>query len=131
MAVPGQENLIPMSERSKEEVREIARKGGINSGETRRKKKTMRETLEQMLDEVAKIEGNDNKLTYRELATLGLLKGAVQGNNANYKTILETIGEITEESNVSIPTLKIEINDNSKLEGVMYQEDRHNEDDNR
>ena len=106
-------------------------KGGKASAEARRKKKTMRETLEAMLDEVAKIEGNDNKLTYRELATLGLLKGAVQGNNANYKTILETIGEITEESNVSIPTLKIEINDNSKLEGVMYEEDRHNEDDNR
>ena len=105
--------------------------GGKASVEARRKKKTMRETLEAMLDEVAKIEGNDNKLTYRELATLGLLKGAVQGNNANYKTILETIGEITEESNVSIPTLKIEINDNSKLEGVMYEEDRHNEDDNR
>lgn len=105
--------------------------GGIASGEARRQKKTMRETLEAMLDEVAKIEGNDNKLTYRELATLGLLKGAVQGNNANYKTILETIGEIQEESSVSVPTLKIEINDNSKLEGVMYEADRHNEDDNR
>ena len=105
--------------------------GGKASVEARRKKKTMRETLEAMLDEVANIEGNDKKLTYRELATLGLLKGAVQGNNANYKTILETIGEIQEESSVSVPTLKIEINDNSKLEGVMYEADRHNEDDNR
>ena len=105
--------------------------GGKASVEARRKKKTMRETLEAMLDEVANIEGNDKKLTYRELATLGLLKGAVQGNNANYKTILETIGEIQEENSVSVPTLKIEINDNSKLEGVMYEADRHNEDDNR
>ena len=104
-------------------------KGGKASAEVRRQKKTMRETLEAMLDEVAKIEGNDNKLTYRELATLGLLKGAVQGNNANYKTILETIGEIQEESSVGIPTLKIEINDNSKLEGVMYEENKHNEND--
>lgn len=129
MAVPGQENLIPMSERSKEEVREIARKGGINSGETRRKKKTMRETLEMMLEEVADIEGNKNKLTYRELATLGLLKGAVVGNNANYKTILETIGELQEGQTTTPPTIKIEINDNSKLEGVMYEENRHNEND--
>lgn len=129
MAVPGQENLIPMSERSKEEVRAIARKGGINSGETRRKKKTMRETLEMMLEEVADIEGNKNKLTYRELATLGLLKGAVVGNNANYKTILETIGELQEGQTTTTPTIKIEINDNSKLEGVMYEENRHNEND--
>ena len=117
--------------RTTEELQQITRKGGINSGKARREKMTMRETLEKMLDEVANIEGNTNKLTYKQLATLGLLKGAVQGNNANYKTILETIGEITEDTGVSVPTLKIEINDNSKLEGVMYQEDRHNEDDNK
>ncbi len=46
----GEENLIPMSERSKEEVREIAAKGGINSGESRRKKKAMRESLQILLD---------------------------------------------------------------------------------
>lgn len=106
-------------------------KGGKASVEARRQKKTMRETLEAMLDEVAKIEGNDNKLTYKELATLGLLKGAVQGNNANYKTILETIGEIQPvDSSTATPTLKIEITDNSKLESTLYEENKHNQDDN-
>lgn len=110
---------------------EEQKKGGIASGESRRQKKTMRETLEQMLNEVAKIEGNNDKLTYRELATLGLLKGAVQGNNANYKTILETIGEIQPiDSNTATPTLKIEITDNSKLESTLYEENKHNQDDN-
>lgn len=104
--------------------------GGIASGEARRQKKTMRETLEQMLNEVAKIEGNNDKLTYRELATLGLLKGAVMGNNANYKTILETIGELTTEGTTTTPTLKIEVIDNSKLESKMYEENKHNENDN-
>ena len=106
-------------------------KGGKASVEARRQKKTMRETLEAMLEEVAKIEGNDNKLTYKELATLGLLKGAVQGNNANYKTILETIGEIQPvDSSTATPTLKIEITDNSKLESTLYEENKHNQDDN-
>ena len=110
---------------------EEQKKGGIASGESRRQKKTMRETLEQMLNEVAKIEGNNDKLTYRELATLGLLKGAVQGNNANYKTILETIGEIQPvDSSTATPTLKIEITDNSKLESTLYEENKHNQDDN-
>lgn len=36
-------NLIPQSERTKDEQREIARKGGIASGEARRAKKTRRE----------------------------------------------------------------------------------------
>ena len=35
----GEENLIPMSERSKEEVRTLASKGGKKSGEVRRKKR--------------------------------------------------------------------------------------------
>ena len=35
------ENLIPTSQRSKSEVREFGRKGGINSGKSRRKKRTI------------------------------------------------------------------------------------------
>lgn len=42
MLAGGEENLIPMSERSKDEVREIGRKGGIASGEARREKAEFR-----------------------------------------------------------------------------------------
>ena len=41
----GTENLIPQNRRTKEEQKEIARKGGIASGEARRKKRQMREIL--------------------------------------------------------------------------------------
>lgn len=44
-----EDNLIPFSERSKEEARELGRKGGIASGETRRRKKTMREQFDLLL----------------------------------------------------------------------------------
>jgi hypothetical protein len=71
------------------EAREYGRLGGIASGESRRKKATMKATLEMLLDEKYK-----NGKTYRELATLGLLKGAINGNAQNYKTILETLGEL-------------------------------------
>ena len=114
------ENLKPVQ--SKEEARELGRKGGIRSGEVRREKATMRKTLEMMLDEVADIEGNENKLTYKQLATIGLLKGAIKGDNANYKTILEVIGEM-EEQQAETPTVNINIVDNSNLEGVMYDKD--------
>ena len=89
MANKGQENLIPMNERTKEEQREIARQGGIRSGEVRKEKATMKATLEMLLNET-----NKNGKTYRELATLGLLKGAINGNANNYRTILETLGEL-------------------------------------
>jgi len=72
-----------------EEQREIARKGGIASGIARREKATMKATLEMLLNST-----NNKGQTYKELATLGLLKGAISGNAQNYRTILETLGEL-------------------------------------
>lgn len=43
------ENLIPFSERSEKEARELGAKGGKKSGETRRKRKAMREQAELLL----------------------------------------------------------------------------------
>lgn len=120
MANKGQENLIPMSERSKEEVREIATKGGINSGKVRKEKATMRKTLEMLLETT-----NKSGKTYKELATLGLLKGAINGNSANYRTIVEMVGELVTEENTASPTLKVEIVDNSKLEKTLYETNKH------
>lgn len=40
-----EENLIPLSERTKSEQREIARQGGISSGKARRQKRTMKDTM--------------------------------------------------------------------------------------
>lgn len=45
-----QENLIPMSERTKDEQREIAKKGGIASGKARRRKRTMKEAAQMILN---------------------------------------------------------------------------------
>lgn len=71
---------------------EELQRGGINSGITRRKKATMKETLELLLDEKSKKNGK----TYKELATLGLINGAVKGNANNYRTIMEILGELTQ-----------------------------------
>ena len=45
----GKENLIPCSERSKDEVREIGRKGGIASGKARLKNKHGKELVRAIL----------------------------------------------------------------------------------
>ena len=109
---------------------EEQKKGGVASGKARKEKATMKKTLELMLDEVAKSEDNKDKLTYRQLATLGLLKGAIQGNATNYRTILESIGELgQEEGNNTTPVLKIEVVDNTNLEKTLYEENRHNKND--
>ena len=89
MAKEDQIEQYRFDKRTPEEQREIARMGGIASGQARREKATMKATLEKLLDET-----NNKGITYRDLATLGLLKGAINGNANNYRTILETLGEL-------------------------------------
>ena len=88
MANKGIDNLIPMNERTEDEVRELATRGGIKSGEARRKKATMLSVLEKTLDSK-----NAEGLTYRELVTLGLIRGATKGNSRNYEIISELMTE--------------------------------------
>ena len=87
------DNLMPIekvnSSRTREQHSEDSRQGGIASGKARREKAIMKATLEMLLDEKAK-----NGKTYKELATLGLIKGAIKGNAQNYRTILEMLGEL-------------------------------------
>lgn len=97
-------------------TKEDRSKGGKKSGEVRREKATMRKTLEMLLEEK-----NNKGVTYRELTTLGLIKGAVNGNATNYKTILELLGELQSNANVETPSLKLEIVNNEDLESAMYE----------
>ena len=120
MAHKGQENLIPMNERSEEEVRELGRKGGIASGETRREKATFKKMLERILDEKA-----EDGETYREKITMGQIKGAIEGKAENFKTLLTLLGELQQEETTDTPSVQINIVDNSNLESVMYDEDNN------
>lgn len=52
-------NLIPNSQRTPSELREITRKGGIASGKARREKKALKETLEYLLQQAVK-DGDGN-----------------------------------------------------------------------
>ena len=82
--------------RTAEEQQQIATMGGIASGKARKEKATMKATLEKLLESK-----NKKGMTYREMATLGLIQGAVKGNAQNYKTILETLGELGQQVNES------------------------------
>lgn len=51
-----EDNLIPNSERSPSELREMGRKGGIRSGESRRKNKRLRESAVLLAEIIAESE---------------------------------------------------------------------------
>lgn len=80
-----EKNLINFTERTPSELREISLKGQKASTEAKRKKATMLSVLEKTLDEIPK--DSESGLTYRELATLGLIKGATEGQAKNYEII--------------------------------------------
>jgi hypothetical protein len=77
---------------------EEAKKGGIKSGEARRARKTLKETLLLMLEE-----GN----TQNDI-TLALLQKALNGDTKAYEVIRDTVGEK--------PTDKIEQSGENKLD---------------
>ncbi len=78
-----EENLVSLADRTTEEQREIARKGGIASGESRRRRKTLKEELLALLSQ------GDTQ----ERVSLALLQQALDGNIQAFNTLRDTIGE--------------------------------------
>ena len=81
------EDLIPQNMRTKEEQKEIARKGGIASGEARRRKRSLREAMETMLAlDLSEKEINDlakkgyDAQTQLDALTAAALMSAKRGN---------------------------------------------------
>ena len=97
-----QENLIPMNERSKSEVRELGRKGGIKSGEARRERKAFKEALLLALD----TELEDGR-TVQDVGINALILKYIDGDLDVFKAIRDTVGEK--------PTDKIEADVNSEV----------------
>lgn len=85
-------NLIPNSERTPEELREIARKGGIASGEARRKKKIYKEVFESILDDTY-TKNNGEEVSGYEATALKVFEQAMQGNIKAFAMIRDTIGQ--------------------------------------
>ena len=94
---------------------EEQKKGGIASGIARKEKATMRKTLEMLLESK-----NSKGITYKELSTLGLIKGAINGKAENYKTMVELLGELNPEVKIT-PEININVVDNEELEKAMYE----------
>lgn len=139
------EDLIPLNKRTKDEQKEITSKGGVASGKARRERATLKKATEWLMTvDLSEIKTKDfekgslaeffstrgfdiSNLDASKLATLGNWLGAVYGNSSNYRTLGDYNNETVEDSSMATPTLKIEVNDNSKLEKVLYEENKHSE----
>ena len=97
------ENLIDPKDRTSEQLREMTRKGGIKSGEARRRKKTMREALEMLMyktelneqtKNMLKAEGiSEEDFNHQMVITRSLIAKAESGDVQAYNAICGMIGE--------------------------------------
>ena len=72
--------------------------------------------------------GVDTKnLELVDLINLGQVLGAIGGKPECYRALLESSGELleTNEEQAPTPSLEITIKDNSKLEGKLYEANKH------
>ena len=108
MKLANEENLkkgAPYRFRTGEQQVEIARRGGIASGEARRRKKTMKETARMLLDmeipdaakelkKRLKVMGiSEEDFTYQSAVMVGVLNQAMKGNTKAAAFLRDTVGE--------------------------------------
>ena len=88
------ENLTKLGDRSPEERREIASKGGKASVEARRKQKTLKETLQYWLaNDSGVTDKQGNPLTGTDLMVAVAVKEMAKGNPRYWEIIRDTAGE--------------------------------------
>ena len=104
----GKANLKPQNTRTKTEQKEIAKKGGIASGEARKEKKIITETLEMLLNtQIQDIDVKEQldlrgvkEHTELKAMCLGMVKEA-RRNPSAFKEILDRLeGKVTEKKEV-------------------------------
>ena len=100
-----EENLVSLADRTTEEQREIARKGGKASAKSRAARKTLKEELLLLLaqgDTQARI-------------SLSLIQEAMDGNTKAFEVIRDTIGEKPKEN------VDVNVTDSKKFKDVVEQ----------
>ena len=108
-----EQNLKSFSERTEKEQREIQQKGGIASGEARRRKRDIRLALEALLEKDIS-DKNGNVMTTTEAIALKQIEKALKGDTRAFEVVRDTVGQK--------PTDKIDltVNDDSAKEMDEY-----------
>lgn len=86
------QNLIPNSKRTPEELREITRKGGIASGKARREKKELKAIVEALFERMYETEGGE-KISGAEAITVKQMEKALKGDTKAFEVLRDTAGQ--------------------------------------
>ncbi len=105
------ENIVPYNFKNLDKAthREISRKGAIKANETKAKKKSLKETLEVLLD----MKDAESNMTMQEKICFALTNEAGNGNTRAFEVLRDTIGQK--------PTDKQEITTTINYESVIKE----------
>lgn len=87
-----EQNLIPNSKRTPQELREITRKGGIASGKARREKKELKQIVEALFERMYDTEGGE-KISGAEAITVKQMEKALKGDTKAFEVLRDTAGQ--------------------------------------
>ena len=101
--MPNEKNLIPMDQRTKDEARELGRKGGQASGAARRRKRSLKEAADLFLslpvterrafNKIAKAGVDPSDIDNQMAMIIGLTMAATAGDAKAAKVIVDLLGE--------------------------------------
>ena len=101
--MPNEKNLIPMDQRSKSEARELGRNGGIASGVSRRRKRSLKEAADLYLslpvsdrrtwNKIARHGVDPEDIDNQMAMIIGLTMAATAGDAKAAKVIVDLLGE--------------------------------------
>ena len=113
--MPNEKNLIPMDQRSKSEARELGRNGGIASGVSRRRKRSLKEAADLYLSLPVSDRKMWNKISRRGVdpedidnqmaMIIGLTMAATAGDAKAAKIIVDLLGEDAHSEEASVHPL--------------------------
>lgn len=114
----GHENLIPLNKRTKDEQRNIQSAGGKKSGEVRRRKAALRDTMNRLLTMQVEVDGLSDVLqadggesTYEEVIAMAMIQQASLGDVKAYQAIMKTVGQTEmSEADLEEQKAKVELN---------------------
>lgn len=99
-----EQNLIPFtSDQNREEAKKNGQKGGIASGEARRKKRTLKELLEAVAEKnvqsdkikktLSDLGFEDNEQTYNLAIAVRIMNGALNGDHKSISEYMDGTGQ--------------------------------------
>ena len=113
--MPNEKNLIPMDQRSKSEARELGRNGGIASGVSRRRKRSLKEAADlylslpvsdrKMWNKISRHGVDPNDIDNQMAMIIGLTMAATAGDAKAAKVIVDLLGEDAHSEEAAVHTL--------------------------